>query len=140
MEKLYTAQVEVRSGRDGSVRSNDGLLDSRLAFPKALGGDGNGTNPEQLFAAGYAACFGSTLGLVAKAEKHVLTDVSIVSEVDMLHEAGTYDLAVRLTVRAKGADRATLLALIEKTKQACPYSRSTRSSISTTITVAEGIA
>ena len=139
METLYTAHVKVRSGRDGSVSSDDGLLEARLAFPKSLGGDGKGTNPEQLFAAGYAACFGSTLAAIAKAEKAVLTDVSIASEVDMLHDQGTFDLAVRLTVDATGIDRATLLGLIEKAKSACPYSRATRSSLATTITVAEGV-
>jgi Ohr subfamily peroxiredoxin len=139
MEKLYTAHVDVRSGREGSVRSDDGLLEARLAFPKSLGGDGKGTNPEQLFAAGYAACFGSTLAAIAKADKVALTDVAIAAEVDMLHEHGTFDLAVRLAVDAKGIDRATLLGLIEKAKQACPYSRATRSSLATTISVAEGV-
>ena len=139
MAKLYTAHVDVRSGRDGSIRSEDGLLDARLAFPKSLGGDGLGTNPEQLFAAGYAACFGSTLSALAKAGGTPIRDVAIASEVDMLHDQGTFDLALRLTVSAAGVDRQRLEALIEQAKQACPYSRATRSSLSTTISVAEGI-
>jgi Ohr subfamily peroxiredoxin len=136
MAILYTAKVDVRSGRDGSIHSDDGRLDARLAFPKNLGGDGNGTNPEQLFGAGYAACFGSTLAAIGKAEQIPLTNVSIQSEVDMLHEAGTYDLAVRLVVRADGIGRDALEGLIEKARQACPYARATRTSLATSIVVA----
>jgi Ohr subfamily peroxiredoxin len=136
MAILYTAKVDVRSGRDGSVLSDDGRLDARLAFPTALGGDGNGTNPEQLFAAGYAACFGSTLAAIGKAEHTPLANVAIAAEVDMLHDAGTYDLAVRLVVRADGIPREALERLIEKAKQACPYARATRTSLAVSIVVA----
>jgi Ohr subfamily peroxiredoxin len=136
MKTLYTAKVHVEGGRDGAVTSEDGQLKSRLAFPKALGGNGDGLNPEQFFAAGYAACFASTLSLVARAQGVTLTGVAIDAEVDMLHEAGTYDLAVRLLVRASGADRSTVEALIETTKTACPYSRATRNSLSSTVRLA----
>jgi Ohr subfamily peroxiredoxin len=136
MQTLYTAKVHVDGGRDGAVASEDGLLKGRLAFPKALGGDGNGLNPEHLFAAGYAACFASTLSVVAKAQGAALTGVAIDSEVDMLHEAGTFDLAIRLLVHAKGVDRPTLEGIVEKAKAACPYSRATRNSISSTVRIA----
>ena len=136
MDKLYTAQVTVRAGRDGSIRSDDGRLEARLAFPRSMGGDGNGTNPEQLFAAGYAACFATTLAAVGKAAGTPLRDVEVSSEVDVLHEAGTFDLGVRLVVKATGAERRALEALIEKAKQACPYSRATKGSLATSITVA----
>lgn len=137
MTVLYTAKVHVTSGRDGSIRSDDGLLSARLAFPPSLGGDGQGTNPEQLFAAGYAACFASTLKLIGKNEGTALANVAVDAEVDMLHVDGTYDLGVRLTVKAEGADDKTLLALIEKTKKACPYSRATFATVKTTIGVAK---
>jgi Ohr subfamily peroxiredoxin len=137
MTVLYTAKVHVTSGRDGAVRSQDGLLSARLAFPTSLGGDGQGTNPEQLFAAGYAACFLSTLKLIGKSEGTPLTNAAIDAEVDMLNVDGTYDLGVRLSVRAEGADERTLLALIEKTKKACPYSRATFATVKTTIGVAK---
>ncbi|MBC7975151.1 MAG: Ohr family peroxiredoxin [Myxococcales bacterium] len=136
MTTIYTAKVTVRSGRDGTIASDDGKLEARLAFPKSLGGDGAGTNPEQLLAAGYAACFGSTLTAVAKASGKVLSNVEIGAEVDMLHDAGTYDLAVRLIVNAKGADRPALLGFIEQTLQACPYSRATRHTLATSVVLA----
>ncbi len=139
MDTLYTARVNVRSGRDGSVRSDDGSLEARLAFPTSMGGDGKGTNPEQLFAAGYAACFGSTVAAIAKAAGKPLADVEVAAEVDMLHDAGAFDLAVRLTVRAAGADRGALEGFVEQAKQACPYSRATRGSLATTIAVAGGL-
>lgn len=138
MSTIYTARVTVRSGRDGSVRSDDSALSAPLAFPKGMGGDGKGTNPEQLLAAGYAACFGSTLRAIAKASHKTLEDVVLLAEVDVLAEAGVYDLAIRVAVSAKGADEATLRDLVEKAKVACPYSRALRDSIATTITVAAG--
>lgn len=136
MTTLYTARAQVISGRDGSVRTDDGKLETRLAFPKSLGGDGNGTNPEQLFAAGYGACFGSTLATIAKAEGAALRNVHVDSEVDMNNESGNYDLAVRLAVRAENVDRPTLEALVEKAKAACPYSRAIRGNVVTAITIA----
>jgi Ohr subfamily peroxiredoxin len=136
MKTLYTAHVTVRSGRDGSIRSSDGLLEARLAFPTALGGDGKGTNPEQLFAAGYAACFASTLTLVAKKKGLTLTNVSVDSEVDMLNEGEVFDLAVRLKVHASGADRAALEDVLEAAREVCPYARATRKSLATSVTLA----
>lgn len=138
MKTLYTAKVDVRSGRDGTIRSDDGQLDVRLDFPAALGGKGAGTNPEQLFAAGYAACFATSLSATAKESGSPLTQVAVASEVDMLHDGTTWDLAVRLVVRAEGVSRSVLAGLIEKTKTVCPYSRATRGSLATSVTIAEG--
>jgi osmotically inducible protein OsmC len=134
MTTLYTGRVSVRGGRNGAVRSDDGRLDAPLAFPKALGGTGEGTNPEQLFGAGYAACFATTLEVIAKSEGKALTGVNVVAEVDMLLENNRYDLAVRLLVNAD-TDRATLEALVEKARGACPYSRATRNTLATTVRV-----
>lgn len=135
MTILYTARVQVRGGRDGSMRSDDGLLEARLAVPVPMGGDGKGTNPEQLFAAGYAACFASTLAAIAKASGHSLTDVTIAAEVDVGVENGAYDLAIRLVVSGAGVDRATLEPLIERAKSACPYSRATRNNLACAVSV-----
>lgn len=133
----YTTEATAHGGRDGHARTADGALEVKLTTPKELGGaGGEGNNPEQLFAAGYAACFASTLSVVAKAQGAALTGVAVDSEVDMLHEAGTFELAVRLLVHAKGVDRPTLEGIVEKAKAACPYSRATRNSISSTVRIA----
>ena len=134
MTTLYTGKVSVQGGRNGAVRSDDGNLDVPLAFPTALGGSGAGTNPEQLFGAGYAACFATTVEVIAKAEGKAIGGVKVAAEVDMLLEGGTYDLAVRLTVTAD-ADRATLEQIVEKAKSACPYSRATRNTLQTSVRV-----
>ncbi len=131
MAVLYTAKVTVRSGRDGAVRSEDGALDARLAFPASMGGDGRGTNPEQLFGAGFAACFGSSLAHVARAAGTALSDLRVDAEVDILVEGERFDLAARLTIHAAGVDRQRLAALVEQTRVVCPYARLTRDRITT---------
>jgi lipoyl-dependent peroxiredoxin len=134
MKAIYTAKVAVRGGRNGHVVSDDGHLRAPLAFPAPLGGDGRGTNPEQLFAAGYAACFASSLGAVAREAGVGLGQVDVDAEVDMLHDGEKrFDLAVRLLVRASGVDPASLAALVERTKEVCPYARATRGSLATEI-------
>ncbi len=138
MKTLYTANATVLTGRDGSAKTDDGKLEVRLAFPKEIGGDGNGTNPEQLFAVGHAACFGTSLGLTAKSQNKAVTDIKIKSSVDMiLTDDGNYDLAVRFEVSAKGQDRKTMEALIEKTKEVCAYSRATKGLIRSEINYVE---
>ena len=138
MKTLYTAHATVLTGRDGSGKTDDGKLDVRLAFPKEIGGDGNGTNPEQLFALGHAACFGTSLGITAKAQNKPVTDIKIHSSVDMiLTDDGHYDLAVHFEVHAKGQDRKTMEDLIEKTKEVCAYSRATKGRIKSEIVYVE---
>jgi Ohr subfamily peroxiredoxin len=134
MKTLYTAVVEVRSGRDGSARSTDGRLDVPLAFQQALGGTGEGTNPEQLLAAGWGACFASTLTVLAQRSGEPLK-VSVHAEVDLLQGADGFGLAARLRVKAPSATEARLLALIEEGKVACPYSRSLAATVPTTYEV-----
>ncbi len=136
MSILYTAKVRLRSGRDGSVRAEDGNLDVRLALPVALGGDGKGTNPEQLFAAGYGACFASTLATLGKAGGTPLTSVDVEAEVDILLEGGTYDLGIRLKIDAKGVDDPVLRDLVERAKLACPYSRATKNNVTASVILA----
>ncbi|MBC8072224.1 MAG: Ohr family peroxiredoxin [Deltaproteobacteria bacterium] len=135
MTTLYTAHVHIDSGRDGSIRADDGKLEARLAYPKSLGGDGDGTNPEQLFGAAYGACFGSTLSTIAKAEGKVLRNVHVDAEVELHSEDGNYGLAVRLGVRAEGVDRPGLEGLIEKAKVTCPYARAVRNNVVTTVSL-----
>ena len=135
MKTLYTTKINVTSGRDGSVRSDDDRLTARLAFPTVLGGTGEGTNPEQLFAAGYAACFGSTMATIAKAEGIALSNVEVRSEVDLMLDGESYGLGVRLFVRATGASNEKLVALAEQSKKTCPYSRAIQNNVTTTVTI-----
>jgi lipoyl-dependent peroxiredoxin len=127
---LYTAIATAEGGRDGAARSLDGNLDVRIVPPKELGGSGEGTNPEQLFAAGYAACFQNAMHLVAKAQGHDLTDSSVTAEVDLgATSAGTFEMAVRLLVSVPELDQAATQQLLEATHKVCPFSNATRGNI-----------
>ncbi|WP_329236758.1 Ohr family peroxiredoxin [Actinoallomurus sp. NBC_01490] len=127
---VYTALVDVAHGRAGSARSTDGVLDLTLAAPKELGGDGAGTNPEQLFAAGFAACFLSSVAAVGRRRRLELGALSARGEVD-LHRAdgGGFRLAVRLTVAAPGADLASLRDAVAEAEKVCPYAAAVRGNI-----------
>ncbi|WP_346094633.1 organic hydroperoxide resistance protein [Streptomyces olivaceiscleroticus] len=136
MSALYTA-VATASGRDGRAVSSDGQLDLTLAMPPALGGDGAGTNPEQLFAAGYAACFASALGLVGRQAKVDTKDVSVTAEVGISSDpAGGFGLSVTLRVELPDvlAD-GTGARLVEQAHEVCPYSKATRGNIPVEIVV-----
>lgn len=123
MSVIYTAHVEIEGGRSGRIRSDDGKLEARMSFPQAMGGTGDGTNPEQLLAAGYAACFASSMAHVAKQQGTSLPPVHISAEVDVLHDGSRFDLAVRLHVHAAATDRSVVEAVVESTRTVCPYSR-----------------
>ncbi|MDX2014055.1 MAG: Ohr family peroxiredoxin [Myxococcaceae bacterium] len=129
MKTIYTAAVEVISGRDGSVRSDDGLLEARLAFQKALGGSGQGTNPEQLLAAGWGACFASSLAYVAREEGKPLGSIAVNAEVDLLQGSTGFALKARLTVNAPGETPARVERLIEQARQVCPYSKALKATV-----------
>ena len=134
---LYTARATATGGRAGHAVSDDGILDVDLRPPKEMGGPGGATNPEQLFAAGYAACFQSALGAVGRRE-HVDTSNSLV-EADVsigTIGGGGYGLAVTLRVTIPGADPARARALAEAAHQVCPYSNATRGNIEITLEVA----
>ncbi|HKS44843.1 MAG TPA: organic hydroperoxide resistance protein [Amycolatopsis sp.] len=131
MDAIYTAAATA-NGREGRTVSSDGRLDLRLAFPPALGGDGNGTNPEQLFAAGYAACFASALGLVGRESRVDTKEVSVTAEVGIGKdgEDGGFALAVVLRVELPDALRGeTGRTLVEKAHAVCPYSKATHGNI-----------
>jgi osmotically inducible protein OsmC len=130
MSALYTA-IATASGREGRAVSSDGLLDVTLAPPKSLGGSGQGTNPEQLFAAGYAACFASALTLVARKNKHDVSHASVTAEVGLVSgEGGGFGLTVTLRVELPDELQGeTGRALVEAAHQVCPYSNATRGNI-----------
>lgn len=129
MDALYTAAATA-NGREGRTVSSDGQLDLALAMPPALGGNGRGTNPEQLFAAGYAACFASALGLVGREAKIDTKDVSVSAEVSIGKDDTGFGLAVTLRVELPdGLAGETGTRLVEQAHQVCPYSKATRGNI-----------
>jgi Ohr subfamily peroxiredoxin len=131
---LYTARAHTTGGRDGASRTDDGRLDVTLSSP---GTSGSGTNPEQLFAAGYSACFIGALKAVAARQKLALPqDVAIDAEVDLGTLPNAYGIAARLTVHLPGMERAAAQALVEAAHQVCPYSNATRGNIDVTLTLA----
>jgi lipoyl-dependent peroxiredoxin len=130
---LYTAKVHTTGGRDGASRSDDGCLDIKLSPPATHGG---GTNPEQLFAAGWSACFLSAIGIVASKMKIALpVDRSIDTEVDLGVTEGAFFLQARLKVSLPGLERQVAQALVESAHQTCPYSKATRGNIDVAISV-----
>ena len=130
MDALYTAVATATHGRDGRAVSNDGRIDVKLAPPVELGGNGEGTNPEQLFAAGYAACFGSALGLVGRAAKVDVSDAAVTAEVGIGKQGEGFGLKVTLRVELPDTlDEATGRKLVDQAHQVCPYSNATRGNI-----------
>jgi Ohr subfamily peroxiredoxin len=137
MNILYTATAHATGdGRNGHARSDDGLLDLELRVPSSMGGPGGATNPEQLFAAGYAACFHSALKSLAAREKLDVTgsEVSAVVGIGKL-DSGGFGLAVELDVHAPALERSVAEALAAKAHDVCPYSNATRGNIDVTLRV-----
>ncbi|MET7615216.1 MULTISPECIES: organic hydroperoxide resistance protein [Streptomyces] len=136
MDALYTAVATATHGREGRAVSSDGRIDLPLAMPPEMGGDGQGTNPEQLFAAGYAACFGSALGLVGRQAKVDVSDAAVTAEVGIGKEGEGFGLKVTLRVELPDTvDEATGRKLVETAHQVCPYSNATRGNIEVTLVV-----
>jgi Ohr subfamily peroxiredoxin len=139
MKTLYTAEaLATGDGRNGHARTTDGKVDVDLSIPKEMGGNGEGTNPEQLFAAGYAACFHSALRLVAKQANANVDDSEVGAKVSIgLNDAGGFQLAVTLEVSLPHLAAAEAQALADKAHQVCPYSNATRGNIDVAVVVAE---
>src|SRR5687768_11465561 len=137
MKTLYTAEVSATGGRSGHVKSSDGVIDMPVTLPEGLGGKGGSTNPEQLFAAGYAACFQSAL-LVVAGKQHVRLDPqsTVTAHVDLNQmEDGSYGLGVKLEVDLKGFDKEQGKKLVEEAHRICPYSVGTRGNIDVQLNV-----
>ncbi|GHH49601.1 MULTISPECIES: organic hydroperoxide resistance protein [Lentzea] len=138
MEALYTAEATAYGeGRNGEVRSSDGVIDEVLSVPKEMGGPGGeATNPEQLFAAGYSACFNSAIAAVARAGKIQVASSEVTAKVGIgSNGAGGFQLAVELAVKIPGLDQAVAEKLVEQAHQVCPYSNATRGNIEVALTV-----
>ncbi|MFA6156839.1 organic hydroperoxide resistance protein [Mesorhizobium sp.] len=131
----YTTQAHVTGGRAGHGETSDGLLKVDLALPKELGGPGGATNPEQLFAIGYAACFESAVRFVARKQKLPLEDAAVTSTVSLLPDGEGFKLGVALAVETKGLDQAAAEALVSAAHQVCPYSNAIKGNIEVALSV-----
>lgn len=137
LEKVvYTAEAKATGGRDGRAVASDAKLDVKLAVPKEMGGNGEGTNPEQLFAAGYSACFLGAMKFVAGQKKIALpTDVSITGRVGIGPIPQGFGIQAALAISLPGMPKADAEALVAAAHQVCPYSNATRGNIEVTLTV-----
>lgn len=132
-QALYTAKVHTTGGRDGASRSSDGRLDIRHSVP---GGPGSGTNPEQLLAAGWSACFEGAIGHAAAKRRIALPkDLAIDAEIDLCNTDGAYFLQARLAVSLPGLGRDIAQSLVDEAHATCPYSKATRGNIAVDIRV-----
>jgi len=137
MKTLYTADATATGGRNGHVKSDNGVLDVQVRMPKALGGSNDDyTNPEQLFAAGYAACFDSALNLVIKQEKVTTGTTTVSAKVSIgQNDAGGFGLAVELDVNVPEIELEKANELVAKAHQVCPYSNATRGNVEVRLAV-----
>jgi lipoyl-dependent peroxiredoxin len=138
MNTLYTVTAQsTGDGRNGHARSEDGILDIDMRFPKEMGGAGGAANPEMLFAAGYAACFHSALRLIAGQDKLDVTGSEVIATVGIGPlDSGGFGLTVDLQVRTPNLDRPAAEALAAKAHEICPYSNATRGNVPVSLTVA----
>ncbi|GHG15498.1 MULTISPECIES: organic hydroperoxide resistance protein [Streptomyces] len=132
---LYTAVATAENGRDGRVATDDGRLDVVVNPPKAMGGSGDGTNPEQLFAAGYSACFQGALGVVARNENADISGSTVTAEVGIGKNDDGFGIIVKISATIPNVDAETAKSLIEKAHQVCPYSKATRGNITVELAV-----
>lgn len=138
MSHLYTTRVTAVGGRTGTIKSEDGILDLQLAMPKELGGRGGATNPEQLFAAGYAACFENAVIHVTRGQSDKVrdNDIKVVGEVGLLpNGAGGFNLAVTLDVEIAGLDQAKAEEIVHAAHAVCPYSNAIKGNVNVKINV-----
>lgn len=138
MSTLYSTAVNAVGGRSGTVKSTDGLLDLPLSLPAALGGKGGATNPEQLFAAGYAACFGNAVIHISRNKETKIrdNDIEVAATVGIEpNGSGGFALTVALEVTIAGVDQATADAIVAEAHKVCPYSNATRGNIDVALSV-----
>ncbi|MDD2387542.1 MAG: organic hydroperoxide resistance protein [Bacteroidales bacterium] len=130
MERLYTAKVTASGGRNGHVKSDDGVIDMDVRMPKGLGGDGGEyANPESLFGATYSACYDGALNLVAKMAKHRIESTTTANVTIGKESDGGLAIAVQLDIEVKGVDRKIAQDLVNQAHQVCPYSKAIRNNV-----------
>ena len=136
MSNIYTAQATAHGGRAGRIESSDGHLKMDLSVPGEMGGDGGqGTNPEQLFAAGYAACFQGALGVVGRRNKVNTTESEVTAQVGLQKNGLSFGLDEELQVKIPGVDREMAEKLVAEAHQTCPYSVATRGNVDVRLVV-----
>jgi osmotically inducible protein OsmC len=134
MEKLYTASVTAKGGRDGHIKSSDGTIELDIRTPKEMGGQGGGTNPEQLFAAAWGPCYLGALGSVAKTAGVDVSEATVNVQVSFNQDGNAYVLSADLDVHIPGMSHDEAQTLADKAHKACPYSKATRGNIETRVT------
>ncbi|CAL9438702.1 organic hydroperoxide resistance protein [Streptomyces sp. enrichment culture] len=132
-EVLYTAVATAENGRDGRVATDDGKLDVVVNPPREMGGNGAGTNPEQLFAVGYSACFQGALGVVARQEGADVSGSTVTAKVGIGKNDDGFGVVVEISAKIPAVDAATARSLVEKAHQVCPYSKATRGDVTVTL-------
>lgn len=131
MEKIYEAKVTTLAGRNGHAKSSDGVLDVDIRMPKEMGGTGGATNPEQLFAAAWSACFGTSVTIAAGIEKVTIGEVLVTAKIGVIHDSGNYDLGAHLLVKINNVDYDTAKKLVATAQSICSYSKATKGNINT---------
>ena len=134
MEKLYTAVVTAKGGRDGHVKSSDGILEMEIRKPYELGGQGGATNPEQLFAAAWGPCYLSALGAIAQRDGIDVSEASVDVQVSFNKDGNSFKLSAELDLHIPGIPVEDAQKLADKTQLVCPYSKATRGNIGTRVT------
>ncbi|WP_293910864.1 organic hydroperoxide resistance protein [Deinococcus sp.] len=134
---IYTAQATAHGGRAGHVQSSDGRLDLALSVPGEMGGDGAGTNPEQLFAAGYAACFQGALGVVGRRMKVDTAESEVVAQVGLRKDGLSFALDIELHIRIPGVERSVAEQMVATTHTVCPYSVATKGNVDVRLVVVD---
>ncbi len=134
MEKLYTAVVTAKGGRDGHIKSSDGILEMDLRKPHEMGGQGGASNPEQLFAAAWGACYLGALGSVAERDGTDVSEASVDVQISFNKDGNSFVLSAELDVHIPGITAAQAQKLADKANIVCPYSKATRGNIQTRVT------
>ncbi len=137
IQPLYTAHATSKGGRAGNVKSDDGIIDLNLTLPKSMGGDGKpGSNPEQLFAAGYSACFAGAVGVVARTQNVAVGAFTISADVTIGKDESGFGIAAKLIGSFPELSKDAAQKVMEAAHQVCPYSKATRGNINVELTVA----
>lgn len=132
--KLYTAEVTATGGRDGAVKSTDGILDFPVLKPKSMGGKGGATNPEQLFAAAWSSCFLGALAGVGEKDEVDIKDATVTAKVSFNEDGNTFFLTAELEIHVPSLSKEEAQTLADKAHKVCPYSKATRGNVETTVT------
>lgn len=128
-QKVYTAEVTATGGRDGQVKSSDGIIDTKVQKPEAMGGSGKGTNPEQLFAAAWSSCFLGAMGAVSEKDQVDLKDAEVTAKVSFNQENNSFFISAEIDVHVPSLSVEDAQSLADKAHKVCPYSKATKGNV-----------